>query len=134
MGTFLVDGALALVCGLALMGLCYLVYLAGKDRAVRASVDQLEADAKATLARLDAQRWGRRGPQPLRVRYRLQHGSTGNARGGTATFYAFTFADWSRDSVHKAMRASLEAENPGWEVVGYAAVSEGGIMSEEVCP
>ncbi len=71
--------------------------------------------------------------EPLRISYRMSKGSA--VQSGVATFRCFTYADWSRASVQRAIRASLLAKCPGWDLIGYAALGpDDETIGKEVIP
>ncbi len=120
---FLSDAALAVVIALMLVALTYWLYLTATLRANRRVATELDGLAKTVLDRLDAER-GSADADPMRIRYRLSRDKA--MAGGSCTFDAFTCADWYRASVHKTIRAAIEAEHPGWEIVGYHLLPDNG--------
>lgn len=126
---FLTDAALAVVIAVMLFGLAYWLYLtATHHRASHLFADEeLDELAEETLDRLDARcEYEVAAPDPLCLQYRLESADGKVVRSGSVTFQQFTFADWYRTGVHKVIRAAIEAENPGWEIVGYHLLPDNG--------
>ena len=124
---FLTDGALAVVIVLTLVGMVYWLYLTATHRADRRAATGLDELAKKVLDRLDARcEYEVAAPDPLRLQYRLESANGKAMRGGSVTFPEFTSADWYRAGVHKVIRAAIEAENPGWAIVGYHILPDNG--------
>ena len=101
-----------------LMGLSYL-YGRSVGRHVKRAMEEADAAALGAVGLSPT-------TSPLRVRYTLDSKNGRAVRSGVVTFHVFTYGDFFRQSCQMAIRSKIEYENPGWTIVGFCALTDGG--------